>query len=288
MLAAARAQEIEPRAYANAPVGTNFLIGGYAYTQGAVPFDAALPIKNAHLSTSSAVLAYARVLDLGGISGKLAATLPYTALSGTAELSGAPVERNVDGLADAILRLSANLYGSPALSAQEFRSYQQDLIVGTSLTVSAPTGQYDPSRVVNIGSNRWAVKPELGMSQALGAWTFELKTGATFFGDNTNFNGGKTRSQETLYSVQGHVIHSFNGGIWGSLDATWFAGGRTTVDAARNQDLQQNWRVGATLALPVDAASSIKLYASSGVSARTGNNFDLLGIAWQYRWGAGL
>lgn len=76
--------------------------------------------------------------------------------------------------------------------------------------------------------------------------------------------------------------------MWGSLDATYFTGGRTSLNGERNDDRQENWRLGATLAIPVDARNSVKLYASSGVSARTGNNYDLLGIAWQYRWGGGL
>jgi hypothetical protein len=88
--------------------------------------------------------------------------------------------------------------------------------------------------------------------------------------------------------LQGHAIYTFPSGIWASVDATYFAGGRTTLNGTLNSDLQQNWRVGATLALPVDVYNSIKLYASRGVSARTGNNYDLLGIAWQYRWGGGL
>ncbi len=75
------AQDIEPRAYSNAPIGVNFLIAGYAYTEGAVPFDASLPIKNAQLRTSNAVLAYARVLDLWGNSGKFDIIVPYTMLS---------------------------------------------------------------------------------------------------------------------------------------------------------------------------------------------------------------
>ena len=106
--------------------------------------------------------------------------------------------------------------------------------------------------------------------------------------DNDDFYGGSTRSQAPLYALQGHAIYSFRSGIWGSLDATYYSGGRSTIDGTRNRDLQQNWRIGATLSFPVDRNNSVKAYASSGVSARTGNNFDLLGIAWQYRWGGGL
>ena len=285
---AAQAQEIEPRAYSNAPVGVNFLIAGYAYTRGGVAFDPALPVTNPQLQTSSAVLAYARVLDLWGTSGKVTAIVPYTWLSGSAEFAGEPVRRVVDGFADPSLRLSVNLFGAPALTLKEFKNYEQDLIVGASLQVTVPSGQYDDSRVVNISTNRWSIKPELGISKTLGPWTLELGAAATLFTDNKDFFGGNTRSQEPLYSTQGHVIYGFPSGIWASLDATYFTGGRTEINGTPNDDRQGNWRLGATLALPVDIHNSVKLYASSGVSARTGNNYDLIGVAWQYRWGGGL
>lgn len=288
IVSAARAQEIEPRAYSNAPIGVNFLIAGYAYTEGAIPFDAALPVKNANLTTSSAVLAYARVLDVWGQSAKFDAVLPYTWLSGSAETADGLIERNVAGFADPRFRLSVNLYGAPALTLDKFRSYEQDLIVGASLQVSVPSGQYDESKLVNIGTNRWSFKPEVGVSQALGPWTLEAQAAATFFTDNDEFFRGNTRSQDPIYSFQGHAIYGWRSGIWGSLDVTYFTGGRTTLNGTLNEDLQQNWRVGGTLAFPVDVHNSIKLYASSGVSARTDNNYDLIGIAWQCRWGAGL
>ncbi|MEF8749024.1 MAG: transporter [Candidatus Accumulibacter propinquus] len=287
-LAVAQAQEIEPRAYSNAPLGMNFVIAGYAYTQGAVPFDASLPVKNAQLKTSNAVLAYARVFDVWGQSGKFDAIVPYTGLSGTAEVAGQPFERNVTGFADPRFRLSVNLYGAPALTLREFRDYEQDMIIGASLQVSMPASQYDSSRVVNIGTNRWSFRPEVGISKAVGPWTLEFQAAATLFTDNRDFYGGHTRSQDPIYSLQGHVIYGFRSGVWASLDATTFAGGRTTLNGVRGDDRQQNWRVGGTLAFPVDVRHSIKIYASSGVSARTDNNYDLIGIAWQYRWGGGL
>ncbi|HTP61400.1 MAG TPA: transporter [Burkholderiales bacterium] len=285
---AARAQDIEPRSYSNAPVGVNFLLGGYAYTQGGVAFDTDTQITDPHLKTSSAVLGYARVIDLWGMSAKVSAVVPYTWLSGTAQYRGQTIEREVDGLMDPTFKLSVNFYGAPALSLGEFRKYRQDLIIGGSLQVTAPWGQYDDSKLINLGTNRWSFKPELGVSKALGPWTAEASLAARFFTDNKDFFGDTTRSQEPIYSTQGHLIYNFPSGTWGSLDATYFTGGRSTIGDMRNADLQQNWRLGSTLALPVDRQNSVKFYASRGVSARTGNNFDLLGVAWQYRWGAGL
>jgi hypothetical protein len=151
-----------------------------------------------------------------------------------------------------------------------------------------PWGQYDDSRLVNIGANRWSIKPELGVSKAFGRWTLELSAAATLYTDNDDFYGGNQRSQDPVYSTQAHAIYSFRSGVWASVDATYFTGGRTALNGVWNDDLQQNWRLGATLALPVDVHNSIKLYASNGASARTENNYDLIGIAWQYRWGGGL
>ena len=245
-------------------------------------------MTNPDLKTSNAVLAYARVLDLWGKSGKVDVIVPYTWLSGTADFQGGTISRTVNGFANPLFRLSVNLYGAPALTLKEFADYQQDLIVGASLQISAPWSQYDSSRVVNIGTNRWSFKPEVGVSKAAGPWTLELSAAATLYTDNNDFYGGNKRAQDPIYSFQGHAIYAFPRGAWGSLDATYFIGGRTTIDGTRNYDLQQNWRVGATLALPIDRLNSVKLYGSSGVSARTGNNFDLIGIAWQFRFGGGL
>ena len=192
----AGAQDIEPRAYSNAPIGVNFLIAGYAYTRGGIAFGPQLPITNPDLDTSSAVIAYARVLDLWGMSAKFDAIVPYTWLSGTADYKGETVSRKVNGFANSAFRLSINLYGAPALTLKEFADWEQDLIIGASIRVIAPLGQYDDERLVNIGNNRWSFKPEIGISKALGPWTFEVAGGATFYTDNDNFFGGNSACQD--------------------------------------------------------------------------------------------
>ena len=287
-VAPAGAQDIEPRSYSNAPVGVNFLIAGYAYSRGGFPTDSDLPLTDPKLETSTALFAYARSLDLWGKSGKFDAIVPYRWLSGTADFNGEQIERVVDGFGQPLFRVSINLYGAPALGLKEFAAYRQDVIVGCSLQVSAPWSQYDDTRLVNIGTNRWSFKPEIGVSKALGAWTLEGAVAVTLYADNTDFFGGNTSERDPLYSIQGHLVRSFANGVWAAADATWFGGGRTTLNGDLGNDLQRNWRVGGVLAYPIDRHNSIKLAVSSGVSARTGNNFDLFAIAWQHRWGGGL
>ena len=283
-----RAQDLEPRSYANTPVGMNFLLLGYFYSDGDVATDPSLPLKDGHVTVNGAVTGYIRSLGMWGKSGKLGVVLPYACADGTAKLAGQPGERDICGLADPRLRLSINLYGAPALTPEEFRSYLQDLIIGTTLQVTAPYGQYDSDKLLNIGTNRWSVKTEIGASQALGRVTLELAGAATFYTDNDNYFDGQKREQDTVYSIQGHVIYSFSRGVWGAIDATYFWGGRTTTNGVRDDDAQGNTRIGATLALPVSRHNSVKLFASTGLVTRAGGDFDSIGAAWQYRWGGGI
>jgi hypothetical protein len=285
---AVRAQDIEPRQYSNTPIGVNFLVSGYSYTQGGLAFDGSLPLTNPHLETNSGVLGFARSLDLWGHSGKIDAGVPYTWLSGSADYVDQALQRTVNGFGDPVFRLSVNLYGAPALQMKDFAAYHQDLIVGAALQVSVPWGQYDDSRLVNIGTNRWFFKPSVGASKAIGPWILEATVAATLFTDNTDFFGGNRRAQDPLYSMQGHLIRSFRAGMWGALDATYFWGGSTSINGTARNDLERNWRVGATFTMPLNVRNSIKLAASDGVSARTGNNYSQVGVYWQYRWGGGI
>jgi hypothetical protein len=285
--AGAKAQEAEPRSYSNTPIGLNFLIGGYVYSQGKIAFDPDLAIANAKFNSNAEVLAYIRSFDVWGQSAKFDVILPASSFSAQALVNGQSAERQMSGLGDPRFRLSVNLFGAPALSAKDFANYHQDLIVGASLQVSAPLGQYDDSKLLNLGNNRWSFKPELGISKALGPWTFEIAPSVTIFSDNKDFFGGNTFSQAPYYAVQGHLLYNFPSGIWMALDGIYFTGGRTALNGVKSDNEQTNTRAGFTLALPVDRNNSLKLSASTGVTTRTGSEFSAVGIAWQYRWGGG-
>jgi len=287
-VAPAYAQGLEPRSYSNLPVGLNFLIAGYGYADGKIAFDPSTPITDATYRSDAWVFAYARSLDAWGKSAKIDVLMSSASFSGGALVNGLPRLREMSGLGDLRLRFSMNFLGAPALSMKEFAGYRQDLIVGASLQVQAPTGQYDNSKLINIGENRWSFKPELGISKALGAWTLDLMPSVTLYADNTDFNSGHRLAQAPLYAMQGHVTYSFTPSMWISLNGTYFAGNRTAVDGVRGNNMQANSRAGLTLAFPVDRHNSVKLYASSGTWSRTGSEFNAIGIAWQYRWADGF
>jgi len=282
------AQALEPRAYANAPVGMNFLLVGYQYSEGGLLFDPAVPITDANAVVNMGLLAYVRTLDIAGKSAKAGVLLPYADLYADGYVDGEFRTREDTGLVDPAFYFNMNLYGAPALSVKEFKDYQQDTIIGFTFKLTAPFGVYEPDKLLNIGTNRWSFKPEFGISQAVGHWIFEAAAAAVFYTDNDEFDNGKTRQQDPIYSMQGHVIYSFPKNIWAAVSATYYTGGRTTIDGVTKDDLQENWRTGFTLALPINRSHSLKIFGNSGVSTRTGTDYDSLGIAWQYRWGAGF
>jgi outer membrane putative beta-barrel porin/alpha-amylase len=280
------AQELEPRAYANAPAGLNFLILGYAYTTGEVALDTSAPIEDGEVTIHSAFLGYARSLGLWGRTAKVDLVLPYAWLSGSAKFAGEPVTREVSGFGDPRVRFSWLFYGAPSLTLDEFEDYTPDLILGASFAVTAPLGQYDSDKLVNIGTNRWSFKPEFGISKTWGPVTLELAPSVTFFTDNDDFLG-RTLQRDPLYAVQGHVIYHTRRGLWVAFDATYYGGGRLTVDGVEGESLQ-HVRVGGTLAIPINRYNSVKLNASTGAYSRVGGNFTTAAIAWQFRWGGGL
>ena len=281
------AQDMEPRSYVNTPVGMNFAIAGYTYSEGDVVTDPSVPLEDAEIQVHGAVLAYVRSFSFFGRSSKADVVLPYAWVSGDALFAGQPRSRKVEGFGDPRFRFSVNFWGAPALTLEELRERRESLVIGASVQLTAPLGQYDTDKLVNIGANRWSVKPELGASKAFGKFSAEVALGAKLFTDNDEFLGQK-REQDPVYSAQAHLVYQFRPGIWLAADGVYYTGGRTTVGGVRGDDLQENTRVGLTLSLPVNKRNSIKLFGGTGVITRTGGNFNTIGVLWQTRWGGGL
>ena len=286
------AQTLEPRAYANAPTGLNFLLVGYQNSTGGLVFDPSIPITDAKTDIDIGFLGFIHTMDVAGNSSKIGVILPYSSLtaSGFLDQNGSSTfsTRETQGLADPSLFFAMNFYGAPATSLKDFKNYKQDIIVGFTFTVVPPLGVYESDKLINIGTNRWTIRPGIGVSKALGKWTLEASGDVAFYTDNNDFDNGQTREQDPIYSTQLHVTYNFPHNIWAAISATYFTGGETSANGITKDDSQSNWRTGFTLALPINRKHSLKLYGSSGVSTRTGSNYDALGVFWQYRWGGGM
>ena len=278
------AQQLEPRAYSPSPVGLNFLGLGYLYSSGGVVLDPSVPITNIHARVYSVAPYYGRTFGLFGRQASVTFATPYA--WGTVSGDVQEVNRTVDrsGFADPSFRFAVNLIGGPALTPREFRQYQQGTTLGTSVIVVAPLGEYDPTKLINLGANRWAFKPELGLSQPVGDWSFEVYTGVWLFTANDDFFSTQVKRQDPLASLQTHVVYTVRPRLWAAFDFTYYTGGETMVNGQRQNDRQNNTRGGLTLSVPVALSQSVKLTWARGVSTRVGSSFDTIGVAWQVLW----
>jgi len=281
-------QELEPGAYSISPVGVNVLVFTANLRRGDVTFAPTLPVEDAKASIGTTVLSYVRSVNFLGRSGNIGASLPFSTGKLEGLLMGEFTKVNRSGFHDPVFRFAVNLYGAPAMSLKEFAGYEQKTNIGVSLIVMAPLGKYDATKLINIGTNRWSFKPEVGLSKALGKWTLEVYAGAWLFTDNTNFFNRNTREQDPIGSTQLHLLYTFKPRLWVAFDANFYTGGRTTVSGALNLDLQRNSRVGTTVAIPINARHSLKLAYSRGAYTTIGADFHALVAGWQYLWGAGL
>jgi hypothetical protein len=283
--AAVRGQDMEPRAYSASPIGTNFLGAGYLRTTGSVSLDPSGPISNVEATINSGFLGYARTFALLGQTASAAILLPVIQgdVSGTVQQIG---QKQVSrfGFGDLRLRVAENILGSPAMTPEEFARRAPSTTLGISLTVAAPTGDYNSAHLVNIGNNRWAFKPEIGLSQPIGNWFAELSGGYWIFTDNHNFFGGNVRGEKPIASAQLHFGYNFARDLWLAADGTYYGGGETVLNGVEGDDRQTVSRYGLTLSLPLRDGLSAKLSWASWLTGHNGGTFNTIGVAVQLRW----
>lgn len=280
------AQELTPRAYWPAPVGTNVFGIGYQLSTGDVLPDPSLPVYGVDSTLNGAALTYQRFFDLFDRTATVQLNLPYAWGRTEGTVDGEFLTRDIDAFADARIRFAINLRGAPAMDPTEFREMlgNPKTIFGVSLVVQAPTGGYDTDRVLNAGSNRWSAKPALGVIMPLSpGWLLEGEMGVWVFGDNEEFVG-VTREQAPILSSEFHLIRVMKNGIWASLDLNFYQGGQSTVAGVERDDIQRNSRVGLTLAYPIRKRHMIRAGYSAGVVTEVGSDFSIFSLAYIYAW----
>ena len=282
---AALAQDLTPRTYWPAPKGTRLLVFGYAYQTGDVVTDPSIPLTGVDSRIDSGVIAYQQTLDLFGRTGNFQLEVPYVDGTTTGMVSDEPGRRDVTGFGDMAATLTINLMGAPSMSTVEFQELRHSPrpILGTSIKIVAPTGEYEKDKLINIGTNRWAVRFRLGYIRPLTArWLLEMSLGAWFFEDNDEFLG-VTRKQDPIAALNFHLVRRFKPGLWGSLDLNYYLGGHSTVDDVRRADLQRNSRIGISFAYPFQRKHAVKLGISRGVVTESGGDFRTVTLNYVYR-----
>jgi outer membrane putative beta-barrel porin/alpha-amylase len=278
----AEAQELEPRAFSPSPVGTTFVLGGFGRSAGGVLFDPALDIDNVQADLWIATVGAGRTFGLGGRQARVLAVAPIAWGSVAGHVHAQAQRQDLAGFVDPRFKLSVGLVGAPALTLAQFAPARRRTAVGAAVTVVPPWGQYSARQLVNLGYNRWAVKPEIGLSHTISRWTLDASAGVWLFSTNHSyFPARAVKRQDAVVALQGHASYSLPRRSWLAVNATWFAGGETRVDGVLNPDLQRNARLGATLSIPIAGQQSIKLAYSTGATTRRGSDFSTFNATWQ-------
>ena len=280
----AAAQELEPGAYWPIPVGLNIATVVNSFNTGDLAFDPSAPIDEANATINTTAFAFTRAIAVAGRSTNIGVVLPVVGGHVEGLYLGEPAEVSRFGLGDPRVRVAINLYGAPAMIPKAFAGYRQRTLVGVSITVVPPLGQYDSTKLINLGTNRWSFKPELGFSRARGKWVFEGMAGVWLFTDNTNFVGGRTREQDPVAALQAHVTYRFTPGRWLAADANYFTGGRTTIGGQQNLDLQKNSRIGATFSTAISRRQAIRVSVSRGAYTTIGADFTSIAVGYNFAW----
>ena len=286
------AQDLAPRAYIITPTHSNAVTVTYSYYNGDLLLDGAVPITGATNKTSVSVLSFTHSLRIFGRSGNVTASLPYGVGDFKATVIGFEASAHRSGMLDSSFRFSVNLRGGPAMDLEQFRQWRQKLIIGASFKVVAPTGQYDPTKLINFGTNRWAFKPELGLSRRWSHWVLDTYAAGWFFTTNNAFfsqnqfsPGINTQKQNPTFAFEGHLSYDVKPRLWTSLDGNFWAGGSSVLNGVENPKTEQrNSRIGGTVSIPISRRHSLKFSYNRGAYILYGGNYQNVSVAWQYSW----
>ena len=279
------AQDLEPRSYSVVPVGLHAAQLSYTFSGGDVVSGLNSPLQNLNINASIIALGYVQTFSLFKKLGRIAVGMPYAFLNGTAKAYGLDTAGSRNGFGDGRIKLGINLIGSPVLAPKDFQKFQEHTVLGVSVVISVPIGQYFSDKLINIGSNRWGIKPEIGVSHREGRLFYEGYAGVWFYTENNQYYNKTTLSQKPLFSFQAHMDYTFKHGKYVALNGGFASGGETSLNAVQRFDDQENWRIGGTFSTPIfNKHQSIKFMINTGVATRAGQNYTAVTLAYQYNW----
>jgi hypothetical protein len=279
------AQEMEPRSYAVVPTGLHAMALSFTYSSGNVVTEGSSPVQNLDVMNKVFNLGYVQTFSFLKKLARVSVSLPYGFLNGSATFQSKDTTGSRTGFYDGRIKFGVNIFGSPVLNPQEFQKFQEHTVFGASLVISVPVGQYYPSKLINLGSNRWGFKPELGISHREGRLFYELYGGVWMYTKNTDYLNNHIQGENVLFSFQAHMDYTFKHGKYLALNGGFADGGQTSINGIPQGDDEQNWRIGATFSSPVfNNHQSLKAMINTGIATKAGQNYTAFTVVYQYSW----
>ncbi len=282
-------QELDPRRWSHLPTGLNFAGIGYAYSESDISDSPALRLEDVESEVHTWLLKYIRTFNLLEKSVRVDLTQGYQKGHWSGMLDGAAAETDREGWTDSIARLSINLYGPPPLTGKAYADYRAKTdvttIVGAAVAVHFPTGEYMSEKLINLGTNRFTIRPQFGVVHERGNWTMEAGASAWIFTDNDNFFGGSKLENEPLYVLQSHLIYTWDMGFWIGAGAGYAFGKRSTIDGVEKDDRKEikGWSLSA--GYPITRDWGVKVgYVGRRRMSNTGSDNDTFAIGIVHFW----
>jgi len=277
----AAGQDLEPRRWTPVPAGVEVVGIGAGFTRGDVYFDPGLQIEDAELEAQTVGLSYVHAFMLGSRLARFDVAAPWQHIRYNGLLQGEPATTARTGRMDSTFRLSVLLAGADPDPAATSHT-----VIGAAIAVTAPFGEYDGHKLINLGQNRWVFRPQLGIVHTRGRWSYELTGSAYFFTDNDDFYGNATREQDPLFAIQGHLIYSLpRPGYWLSLSAGYGGAGNTIINGNRIDDDLRQFLWSLSWGMPLTSRQGLKFaYVESFTHTNTGSDTRTLAVAWTRRF----
>lgn len=284
----AHAQFTDAHSYDNTPVGLNQIELSYAHVHANTLIDNSLIIAGAKLNVNQGSISYTRYFGLAKHLLWMTAGVPIAGLSG--EVVGTNIRGSITGAGDSSYQLGALLRGGPALSVTQFEDYKPRTIVGVSLTVIAPTGSYHADKILNLGADRWSLKPEIALSHPFGPeqkWQVDAYANAYFYTDNTSYHGTEILRQEPLPGLEGHVSYAISDKVWASLDTRYSFRATTFVDGVDQGNPQKNFILGSEINVSINSRNSLLFEFAKALVHQNGPTIVGFAVKYDYTWGRG-
>ncbi len=251
----ADAQELEPQRWRYLPVDTNFVTASYIRNDANIALDPVLGIEDATMSLDTWAVSYLRTFELLGKSAQIRIVQPWQDGSWSGMVNDSPVATRRRGLADTELRLAVHLLGAPPLEGKAYAAYRAsrpiETVAGIALSVQVPTGEYMDDKLINLGTNQFTFRPEIGIVHDRGRWSFEASGMVSFYTDNNSYFNGNKLEVDPLYFVQGNILYRFQPNLWVAAGAGYTIGAESTVNGVENDDRRENILLGAAVGYSV-------------------------------------
>jgi hypothetical protein len=256
------------------------------------PFDPAHVVTaGADFDATLALGGYAKSLPLFGRAAMIAILLPMGRVAGEVTVGPSTFRQSADGFGDPMLEFDINVLGPKAQrNIPDALRYQPGFSVDLLADLAFPIGEYDDSRPLNLGQNRWYGRVGVPIVWQIGPWvpgrrtTLELLPAVWIFGTNDDYVG-QTLETDPMFQLDAHLTRDLTEHLWAALDGTWYVGGQASIDGVSGEKLD-NLGFGLTLGYGINDNLSLTFGYKSTVADDAPDDLRMSGfmVSLLYGW----